>query len=137
MHWKEFYFSFEGQVNRFDFTFKFYLPMILGFIAVNWLQPNGMDELASLYMLVVLVPYLALISKRFHDFGKSTSFAIAVYGLGGPLVASIPVSLMFFLPSDMFPNLDDVLVYIGITMVLLLIWALIPVVIPGMKGDKS
>lgn len=72
---KELLFSFQGRIGRKTYWIwnVIYYVMIAGFVAgVNVLFPAIAHLLLPLFLVVLLLPDLAITAKRWHDRGKSS-----------------------------------------------------------------
>ena len=75
MSMKELLFSFQGRVGRKTYWIwnVVYYALIIGFATgMNVLFPSMAHLLLPLFLIVVLVPDLAVTAKRWHDRGKSS-----------------------------------------------------------------
>ncbi|MCG9598498.1 DUF805 domain-containing protein [Vibrio sp. Isolate25] len=75
MSMKELLLSFQGRVGRKTYWIWniIYYVLIVGFAAgVNALLPSMAHLLLPLFLIVVLLPDLAITAKRWHDRGKSS-----------------------------------------------------------------
>lgn len=75
MSMKELLFSFQGRVGRKTYWMWniVYYALIVGFAAgMNTLYPSMAHLLLPIFLIVVLVPDLAITAKRWHDRGKSS-----------------------------------------------------------------
>ncbi|WP_394245560.1 DUF805 domain-containing protein [Vibrio astriarenae] len=79
MAMKELLFSFQGRVGRKTFwiwNVVYYLS-IVGFAAgINTLFPNLAHLLLPAFLLVILIPDLAITAKRWHDRNRPTTFLL-------------------------------------------------------------
>jgi len=75
MSLKELLFSFHGRIGRktyWTWNVVYYL-MIVGFaLGMNVLFPSMAHLILPVFLLVVLIPDLAITAKRWHDRGKSS-----------------------------------------------------------------
>ncbi|NRF65125.1 DUF805 domain-containing protein [Vibrio coralliilyticus] len=72
---KELLFSFQGRVGRKIYWIwnVVYYTLIVGFAAgMNVLFPSKAHLLLPVFLIVVLIPDLAITAKRWHDRGKSS-----------------------------------------------------------------
>ncbi|MCK6265264.1 DUF805 domain-containing protein [Vibrio sp. ZSDE26] len=72
---KQLLFSFEGRVGRKTYWIwnALYYAVIVGFAAgANVLFPAMAHIILPVFLLIVLVPDLAITAKRWHDRGKSS-----------------------------------------------------------------
>ncbi|WP_070969775.1 DUF805 domain-containing protein [Vibrio sonorensis] len=72
---KELLFSFEGRIGRKTFWMwnVVYYMFIAGFIVgISTLFPNMAHLLLPIFLLIILVPDLAITAKRWHDRDKSS-----------------------------------------------------------------
>ncbi|OLQ92548.1 hypothetical protein BIY21_11720 [Vibrio ponticus] len=72
---KELLFSFQGRIGRKVYwTWNiFYYLLIVGFgIGLNALFPALAHLILPVFLIVVLIPDLAITAKRWHDRGKSS-----------------------------------------------------------------
>ncbi|MCC2525647.1 DUF805 domain-containing protein [Vibrio coralliilyticus] len=75
MSMKELLFSFQGRVGRKIYWIwnVVYYTLIVGFAAgMNVLFPSQAHLLLPVFLIVVLIPDLAITAKRWHDRGKSS-----------------------------------------------------------------
>ncbi|PFG45429.1 uncharacterized membrane protein YhaH (DUF805 family) [Vibrio sp. ES.051] len=71
---KELLFSFQGRINRKTYWIwnVIYYVSILGFgVGVNQLFPTFSYLLLPIFLLIILIPDLAITTKRWHDRDKS------------------------------------------------------------------
>lgn len=91
---KELLFSFQGRIGRKTYWIwnVIYYVMIAGFVAgVNVLFPSVAHLLLPLFLIVLLLPDLAITAKRWHDRDKSSWWLL----LNIPLVVgrmTVPMS---------------------------------------------
>ncbi|KLN66939.1 DUF805 domain-containing protein [Vibrio sp. VPAP30] len=75
MSMKELLFSFQGRIGRKTYwvwNVVYYL-MIVGFaMGMNVLAPSIAHLILPVFLIVILVPDLAITAKRWHDRGKSS-----------------------------------------------------------------
>lgn len=72
---KELLFSFQGRIGRKTYWMwnVVYYLMIVGFaLGMNVLFPAVAHLILPLFLVVILVPDLAITAKRWHDRGKSS-----------------------------------------------------------------
>ncbi|MEF1290464.1 DUF805 domain-containing protein [Vibrio sp. M260118] len=72
---KELLFSFQGRIGRKTYWIwnVVYYLMIVGFaLGVNALFPAVAHLILPLFLIVILIPDLAITAKRWHDRGKSS-----------------------------------------------------------------
>lgn len=72
---KELLFSFQGRIGRKVYwTWNiFYYVLIVGFgLGLNVLFPSMAHLILPVFLILVLVPDLAITAKRWHDRGKSS-----------------------------------------------------------------
>ncbi|MDC5840038.1 DUF805 domain-containing protein [Vibrio europaeus] len=75
MSMKELLFSFQGRIGRKTYWIwnVVYYLMIVGFaLGMNVLAPSIAHLILPVFLIVVLVPDLAITAKRWHDRGKSS-----------------------------------------------------------------
>ncbi|MDR9825442.1 DUF805 domain-containing protein [Vibrio sp. FNV 38] len=85
MAMKELLFSFQGRVGRKTFwlwNVVYYLSIIGFAVGINTLFPDLAHLLLPLFLLVVLIPDLAITAKRWHDRNRSSWYLL----LNVPLV---------------------------------------------------
>lgn len=83
---KELLFSFQGRIGRKTFWMwnVTYYILIVGFMAgINVLFPAVAHLLLPLFLIVVLIPDLAITAKRWHDRNKSNWWLL----MNVPLIA--------------------------------------------------
>jgi uncharacterized membrane protein YhaH (DUF805 family) len=93
-----FLFSFSGRVSRFDYVFRFLLPLVVVHAAVIALAPPLQFNVAfGALVLLSLWPSWAVGAKRCHDRGRSGWFQLIVLI---PLVGPIRLLIeLVFLPG--------------------------------------
>ncbi|MDC5804685.1 DUF805 domain-containing protein [Vibrio europaeus] len=75
MSMKELLFSFQGRIGRKTYWIwnVVYYLMIVGFaLGMNVLAPSIAHLILPVFLIVILVPDLAITAKRWHDRGKSS-----------------------------------------------------------------
>jgi uncharacterized membrane protein YhaH (DUF805 family) len=75
MSMKELLFSFQGRIGRKTYWIwnVVYYLMIVGFaMGMNVLAPSIAHLILPVFLIVILVPDLAITAKRWHDRGKSS-----------------------------------------------------------------
>ncbi len=93
-------FNFKGRCRRRDF-FMFNLVSIIIACIIGMLDGllGGGELLSSLYILVVIIPTIAIQTRRLHDIGKS-GWMVLINLI--PLIGYI--SLLFLLTRDSEEN---------------------------------
>lgn len=94
------YLDFDGRVGRPQFWYYMLVQVIVGIgvgIVASILHLPG---LSSLYGLVLFLPTLGMVARRFHDVGKPTSWVLL---LAIPVVLELILGFLalisiFFLP---------------------------------------
>ena len=96
------YAVFDGRARRTEFWLFFLINCIIAFVLsfleaiVGFASIAGASILGSLYMLAVLIPYLAVGVRRLHDTGRS-GWWMLIYIV--PLIGAI-VLLVFFVQDS-------------------------------------
>ena len=75
MSMKDLLFSFQGRIGRKTYWIwnVVYYLMIVGFaMGMNVLAPSIAHLILPVFLIVILVPDLAITAKRWHDRGKSS-----------------------------------------------------------------
>jgi len=75
MSMKELLFSFQGRIGRKTYWIwnVVYYLMIVGFaMGMNVLAPSIAHLILPVFLIIILVPDLAITAKRWHDRGKSS-----------------------------------------------------------------
>lgn len=86
------YADFNGRATRAEFWW-FALFITLVTLALGYLS----QELASVFSVAVLLPFLAAGARRLHDIGKSTWWLLIILAPVGGLVA---LAILWALPTD-------------------------------------
>ena len=80
------YAVFDGRAGRPEYWW-FYLYTILGNLGLSLLTPRSL-VVPGLFVLVTLIPSLAVTARRMHDTGHSLGWAFAAPPLAGTALAS-------------------------------------------------
>ncbi len=120
------YVNFKGRDTRPQFWYFYLVHFIIGLVLAIIDELMGFELLAPLYGLAVLLPMLAIMTRRLHDTGKSGWWILALLftpiGLGfvfliiGGLIFAIAPGLLplvsILLPILLFISIIAVFVYI-------------------------
>ena len=95
------YANFKGVATRSDYWWVVLANFLIGFVIgfVCGLLPDGVKlstTISSIYSLVILIPSLAIFTRRLHDIGKSGWNWLWCFI---PIVGSIVVLVFLCLPS--------------------------------------
>jgi uncharacterized membrane protein YhaH (DUF805 family) len=93
-----FLFSFSGRVSRFDYVFRFLIPLaVVHAVVIVLVPPLQFNVAFGVLVLLSLWPSWAVGAKRCHDRGRSGWFQLIVLiPIVGPLRLLIE---LVFLPS--------------------------------------
>jgi uncharacterized membrane protein YhaH (DUF805 family) len=116
------YVNFSGRARRMEF-WSFQLVVFLISIALNSLNgliPVDLSLLTGAFSIAMLLPSLAVISRRLHDVGKTGLMLFVIFI---PLVGIIWLLVLLFTDSNPStnkwgynpknPNIDDEVDFIG------------------------
>ena len=132
------YTKFDGRANRSEFgyfiLFNIVISYALVFLAkvVNF-NTQEANPILSLYRLAVLVPTIAIIVRRFHDFNKSGWWALTFFATFIPVAA---VWIFSAFTSGWFMLILFVPVVVA-TLLTYLVWLAVLVIKKSTKGANS
>ncbi len=86
MNWQNLMLSAEGRIGRKDF----WLGALALFMA--WLISPALHIFAPLLWVVLLYPWICVLAKRLHDFGKSAWLILIPAGVG---LAALTLAAVF------------------------------------------
>lgn len=92
------YANFDGRSGRAEFWW-WILAYVLGYIVIGFVVGllNLPSIIGTIYMLALIVPYIAVSIRRFHDIGKEAWWVILLFI---PLVGLIIALIFLTKPSD-------------------------------------
>lgn len=105
---KELLFSFQGRIGRKTYWIwnSIYYALIVGFaMGINALFPTYAHSILPIFLIVILIPDLAITAKRWHDRNKTSWWLLLnvplVIGrmtmpMGDPSVAAQTTNLQLF-----------------------------------------
>ena len=86
MNWQFLFLSSEGRIGQKDF----WIGALLLFVA--WILSHALHILAPLIWLLLVFPWVCIIAKRLHDFGRSGWLMLAPLAVG---VVAVVLAVVF------------------------------------------
>lgn len=95
-------FDFHGRADLVEFwsffmflcliqMLTFFIDVATGLIVYNWIGSIPFSPIMETFRLLFLLPFLAVLFRRLHDVGKSTSYGLLIF---------IPIAgFLYLLPS--------------------------------------
>ncbi|EFK54538.1 DUF805 domain-containing protein [Corynebacterium genitalium ATCC 33030] len=97
------FFVFKGRASRSEYWWVF-LAITVGSIPVSMLEIHFGIPVGKVVGVILLIPFLALISRRLQDAGFSGLLTILVFV---PVLGSIAIMIMTLMPSEMTSSMDS------------------------------
>ncbi|MBO7244271.1 MAG: DUF805 domain-containing protein, partial [Alphaproteobacteria bacterium] len=143
--WKK-YFSIKGRANRREvflfpiFNLFIFLAFWLLSLAINFFFDESLISLIlfvipSVFALLTIPASITLLIRRFHDFGKSATFALTPYLL---MMSIVPLMLFISVNTSQQPIISSITLGISVSLwILSFIWTLMYLFRPGTKGENA
>jgi len=86
MNWQTLFLSPEGRIGQKDY----WIGVLI--LIVAWVLSHALHVLAPIVWLLLIYPWVCVIAKRLHDFGKSGWLILVPVGVG---IVAVIMALVF------------------------------------------